>query len=145
MRHLPDDVQPRFRVAVSHLTGDDDSSVQADANLQHDVEQLAEVRVQVNELIEDPQPGEHGPLRIVLMRSGVAEISNQTVADVPRGIAIEAFDGPDARPLITAEDLAEVLSVEQLGERRGVHEVAEQHRHVPSLSGVLATGRLDHE
>jgi hypothetical protein len=145
VRHLPNNVNARFRVAVSHLSGNDNPAVQANPGLQRDVVQLAEVRVQVDELIEDPQPGEHPSSRIVLMRSGVAEIRNQTVADVPRDIAIEAFDGPDARLPITAEDLAEVLSFEQLGKRRGVHEVAEQHRHMPSLSSVPATGRLDHE
>jgi hypothetical protein len=79
------------------------------------------------------------------VRSGIAEIGDHAVAEVPRRIAVEALYRPDTCPLVAAEHLAEVLGVEQFGNRRGLDEVAEHHRHVPSVSGLFAAGPPVHD
>jgi hypothetical protein len=111
--------------------------VEADPDLDRDVEPVAEIGVQGLELVEDHEPGVHGAPGVVLVCARVAEVRDHAVADVPGHVAVETLDRAHARVLVAGEDLAEVLRVERLDQRGGADEVAEQRRHVAPLGGVL--------
>jgi hypothetical protein len=62
------------------------------------------------------------------VRQGVAEVDEQTVAEVLRDMPLIAGDHFGTRLLIGAHDLAQVFWVELAGQHRGIHQVAEQDR-----------------
>ena len=77
--------------------------------------------------LHHPQPGAHGPLRVIFMRQGVAEVDQQAIAEILGDIALKAGDHLGAGVLIGPHHLAQLLGVELAGEHGRVHQVAEQH------------------
>ena len=77
--------------------------------------------------LHDPQPGPHGPLGIIFVRQGIAEVDEQAIAEILRDMPLKAGDHLGAGLLIGPHHLAEVFRVELAGERGRVHQVTEQH------------------
>src|SRR5512145_616156 len=93
-----------------------------------------EPRMQVVHRSEDTKPSADRSLGIVLMRLRIAKIDQQTIAqelgDVPVIPANHLRTGgvirSDYAPILFGDELA--------GELRGVHEVTEHHRELPTFS-----------
>ena len=79
------------------------------------------------------QRGTHRPLRIVLVRDRRAPDGHDGVADELLDRPAEALDQAPAALEVAAEQLAHLLRVAMLGERRVAHEVREHDRHQPPL------------
>src|SRR5262249_6084422 len=67
-----------------------------------------------------------------------AEVDEQAIAELPGDVAAEAPDGAGGGLLVLREEVAPLLGVELLRERRRAHQVAEEHRQLAALarSGV---------
>jgi hypothetical protein len=118
VRRLADDRHPLPRLPHPHLAGDHDAGVDADAHPQRDPMGVAQPAVELLQLLEQGQPGVHGALGAVLTGLGIAEVDDDAVAGVARDVAEEAVGGARAGLLIPLEDLAEVLGIKRLGQRR---------------------------
>jgi hypothetical protein len=120
--------------------------VNADADTEREPVLGPQLGVELLQFLEHRQAGVHGALGAVLARVGVAEVDDDPVAGIASGVAVEAIGGARTRLLITAEDLAEVLGIKRLGQRRGADDVAEHHRHVAAVgragrAGIVSRGR----
>jgi hypothetical protein len=89
-----------------------------------------------------PSPAPHGPLRIIFVRQGVAEVDEQAIAQILRDMPVKTGNHLDARRLIGAHDLPELFGVKLRRERGRADEVTEQHRELAAFRlGVMrATG-----
>ena len=117
---------------VAHLANDSGTRVDADARFELDAVS-GSMGVHVGETIEDREPREHGTLRVVLVREGISEVREQSVAEVLRDVPVEAVDDCPAHLLVGEHELAELLRIELLRQRRRSDEVAEQDRQTPPL------------
>src|SRR5262249_16780411 len=75
------------------------------------------------------------PFRVVLARGGPAEVDEQAIAEFPGDVAAEAPDGPRGGLLVLRDEVAPLLGVELLRERRRAHEVAEEDGELTALAG----------
>ena len=75
----------------------------------------------------------HRPFRVVLASHRRAPDRHHCVADELLDRAAQAFDQRAAALEVLAEELADVLGVTMLGQRREADQVGEQHRDEPSL------------
>ena len=89
------------------------------------------------------QPRAHGLLSIVLVSLRIAEINQHPVPHVLRYEPAEALHGLGDALLVGRNDLAEVFRVHAGRECRRADQVAEHHRYLAALGGVLRL-RLDH-
>ena len=65
-----------------------------------------------------PQPGPHGPLGVIFVRQGVAEVDEQAIAEILGDMPLKAGDHLGAGVLIGPHHLAQVFRVELAGEAR---------------------------
>ena len=77
---------------------------------------LRQARIELPQGLDHPQPGPHGPLGVVLVRQGVAEVDQQAIAEILGDMPVKAGDHLGAGVLIGAHDLAQVFRVELAGE-----------------------------
>jgi hypothetical protein len=127
------------RALADQITNYDKSGGNADA----DGEPLGSTGLQARHRRLYFQPGPHRPLGVVLMRPRIAEIGQHPVAHVFGDKAVVARYDAGNGVLIGAELLAQFLGVEPRGQRRRADQIAEHHRQLPPLRGVvrLRTGR----
>ena len=78
--------------------------------------------------VHDIQPGPHGTLGIVLVCLRVAEIGEDTVAQIFGHMAVVAANDCRRRLLVGTHNLPHILRVEPTRECGGVDKVAEHHR-----------------
>jgi hypothetical protein len=143
VRRLPDDGELLSALPGAHLASDDKSGVHTEPDTKGDVALFPELGVEHAHLVEDAETGVHGTLRVVLVRAGVAEIDDHTIADVLSRVTAEPLDRPSNRVLVATDHLAEVLGVERLRQQGRADEVAEHDRHVTALGSVARAGRRD--
>jgi hypothetical protein len=93
---------------------------------------LRQAGIELSQSLDDAQPGPHRPLCVIFVRQGVAEVDEQTIAEVLRDMPLKAGDHLGAGLLIGAHYLAQLFWVELAGQHGRVHQVTEQH-------GELAT------
>ena len=67
--------------------------------------------------------------------TGIAEVHVEPVAEVLRDLTAEAVHGRPAHLLVAQDDVAEVLRIELLGQRGRAHQVREEDRQPPPLTG----------
>jgi len=87
--------------------------------------------------LDDREPGLHGALGVVFVGLRIAEIGEHPVADVFGDEATVALDRRRAAAMVGADDLAHVLGIEPRGECGRADEIAEHHREMAALGGVL--------
>src|SRR5262249_57157197 len=75
------------------------------------------------------------PFRVVLARGGPAEVDEQAIAEFPGDVAAEAPDGPRGGLLVLRDEVAPLLGVELLRERRRADQVAEKNGQLAALAG----------
>ena len=98
-------------------------------------------RVHGVESLEDRETREDGALGVVLVRGRIAEICEQTVAEVLRNVAAEPHHDGAPHLLIREDELAELLGIQLLGERSRTDEVAEEDRQSAPLTGAKGRRR----
>lgn len=130
---LPDDRERLPCDSGAHLARDHGSAVEPDPHLQGDAVALEQILVELLDAREDAHARVRSPQRVVLVRTGIAEVGEHTVSHPLGRKTLVALDRARTHALVGAQDLAEVLGVELLRERGGVDDVAEHHRHVPSF------------
>ena len=84
-----------------------------------------ECGVEWHHRVHDRKPGANRSLGVVLARSGPAEVDEQPVAKILGNVAAEALDSAGGGLLVLRDDLAPLLGVELLRERRRANEIAE--------------------
>src|SRR5262249_50009013 len=82
------------------------------------------------------------PFRVVLARGGPAEVDEQAIAEFPADVAAEAPDGPRGGLLVLRDEVAPLLGVELLRERRRADQVTEEDRQLPAFAGRRRRPRL---
>ena len=65
---------------------------------------------------------------------GIAEIDQETIPEVLRNVPIKALHYLSARLLVSTHHLTQVFRVEPAGQGRGIRQIAEHHRQLPTLS-----------
>ncbi len=100
--------------------------VHADPHLQR---RLRVLLVQLRDLFEDPEPGAHGPLGVVLVRDRRTEHRHHRVADELLDRAAMAFEHGAHAVVIRTKPRPHVLRVGLLGRRGEADQVAEEHGH----------------
>jgi hypothetical protein len=80
-------------------------------------------------LVQDPEPGPHGPLGIVLARFDGAEDRQQAVPGVLEDPAVLRLDDRREAPERAVHDGLNVLGLEPTAQPRGFHDIREQNRH----------------
>ena len=117
VRRLADDGLLLRSARADQIADDHQSRRDADARLQ------GRVGLQIAYRSDQLQPCAHGPLGVVLVGMGVAEVDQHPVAHVFRDEAAEALHGLRDALLIGRNDLAEVFRVHPSGERRRADQV----------------------
>ena len=127
------------RALADQIADDDKPGGNADA----DGEPLRSTGLQARHRRFYLQPRPHRPLGVVLMRPRIAEIGQHPVAHEFGDKAVIARDDAGNGVLIGADLLAQFLGVEPRRQGRRADEIAEHHRQLPPLGGVLRlrTGR----
>ncbi len=121
------------RAFADQIADDDKPGRDADA----DGERLRSTGLQARHRRCYFQPGPHRPLGVVLMRPRIAEISEHPITHEFGDKAVIARDDAGTGVLIGADLLAQFLGVEPRRQRRRADEIAEHHRQLPPLGGVL--------
>jgi hypothetical protein len=114
--------------------------VDADSNSQPRVRpDVRQPATQSRRRVEQPKPGPNGALGIVLVGLRPSEVDQKPVPEELGDMAVEMPDNLGAGLLVGADDLAELLGVQSLGERRKGDQVAEHHGEL----AALGTRRLE--
>ena len=79
---------------------------------------------------------QHRPVGIVFVRFGVAEIRHESVAHVLGVIPFIVVDDLFRDAMKIGDAVAQVLGVHSASQGGGVHEIAAQQRHLPSVRGL---------
>jgi hypothetical protein len=87
--------------------------------------------------LDDRKPSSHCALGVVLVRLRIAEIGKHSVAHVLGDDAPIALDQVRAALVISPDDLAHILGIEPSRHRCRTYEIAEHHRQLTALGGVL--------
>ncbi len=95
--------------------------------------------------VHDLQPGEHRPLRVVLVGDRCAEEGQHRVAHQAGQGALQAVDWGDQVLEGTVHDLGPIFGVHSLGRGGGAFDVTKEDRHHPALAfhTMARTGCLE--
>src|SRR5262249_37735663 len=88
---------------------------------------------ELTDLRHEIEPNPHGAFGIVLMRLGVAEIDEESVAHVSGDIPAHPSDHRGATNLESADHVAQVLEIELDGQSRRADEIAKKDGQLESL------------
>src|SRR5262249_22110912 len=103
-----------------------------------DLQGLARRQDELSNLCHQVQACPHGAFSLILMGLRVAEINKHSVAHVFGDVAAGLPDDVRTGLLKFLDDAVEVLGVEHGCQRGRTHEVAKQHRELPSFGGRTA-------
>ena len=83
--------------------------------------------------MQQAEPRPPGPLGVVVMRHGIAEVHEQAIAEVLRDIAVKAVDHCRTGLVIRLHDRAQVFRVQAARQLGGVHQITEHDREMPAF------------
>ena len=75
-----------------------------------------------------------GATRVRLIGDRIAVVGQDAVAEILGDVALARLDLPGGDRLVCPNDISQVLRIEALRQGRRVGHVAEQHRHLATLS-----------
>jgi hypothetical protein len=130
------------RSAFTNLAHDDEPGMNADACLdgRHAI-RLPARSIAGSKCRDNVQAGLHRAARIVLVRLRIAEVDEQSVAEILRDLPFEAVNDRGTGALIVAHDCSPVFGIESLGQRRRPDQIAEHHGKLAALAGGLHVQR----
>ena len=146
VRRGADDAGVLSDVLLADIPGDHQAGVNADPDLQGGLAVAADRRVQVPDGLDDLQPGRRRPPGIVLMGDGIAEVDQQTVAQIAGDDPVPAAQHPLAGLAVELDHDLQVLGIELERKRRRPGEVAEHDGQLPAfrappmIRGIFARG-----
>src|SRR5512145_2517856 len=91
------------------------------------------MHVESLQAVENTEPGIDSALRVVFVTLGVAKIHQETVAKILRDMLIITLDDFSTDLLICTDDCAILFGIELGREFRGVHQITEHDRELPSF------------
>jgi len=83
---------------------------------------------------DDGEPGAHDPLGVVLVRLGVAEESDQTVAEILSDVSLETGDGVRSDAAIPGGEIAPLFGIDLGCDLRRSDQIAEENRQLATLA-----------
>jgi hypothetical protein len=126
-----------------HLPHDDQPSMAPQAHGQLHPALLPQAGVELRHGFHHAQPSPHGPLRVIFVRPGIAEVDEQAITEILGDMPLKAGDHRGTGRLIGTHHFAQLLRVELAGEGGRVHQVTEQHGELAAfrLRGAGVSGR----
>ena len=121
---------------VDHVPGDHALAHRPDGHrclAGHDTNAGVDHRAESADAADDLQGGPHGALGVVLVAGRRAPDRHHGVADELLDRAAVALDDPAGKVEIARQQVADLLRVPRLGDRREAHEVGEEDRDDPPL------------
>ena len=94
---------------------------------------LHQTGIELAQGLDHPQPGPHGPLGVIFVRQGVAEVDQQPITEILRDMPFKAGDHLGAGLLIGPHYFAQVFRVELAREDSGVDQVTEHDGELAAL------------
>ena len=82
----------------------------------------------------DLQPCPHRSRGVILMRLGITEIDEESVAQILGDIAVKAFDDGSTSLLVGTYDFAILFRVELFRQSSGIDQITEHHRQLATLA-----------
>jgi hypothetical protein len=119
---------------ASHVPHDDQAGVDAQARCQAHPPLWFQARRELPQGFEYPEPGPHGPLRVIFVCQRVAEVNQQAIAEVLGDMAFKAGNHLGAGVLIGAHDFPELFGVKLRRERGRADQVTKQHGELAPFS-----------
>ena len=138
---LADDCHRIAKLAGADVADHHHAGVDADPNADADPE-VGQLVVQSPDRLDDLETGPDRALGIVLVRFRIAEVNEDTVADVVADMAFETRDDFGAAFLITTHDFVQIFGIEPRRERGRADHVAKHHRELPPFSAVAGASGL---
>src|SRR6185369_9214493 len=120
--------------AGAHRTDDDQAGMDSNARFDAGSALRLQRMVQLAHARRDGDSGQNGSFGVVVVRAGIAEKSDDAVADILVYVAAVARDAVVADALVGAQHVAQRLGVELSGECRRADNVGEQHRQLATLA-----------
>src|SRR6185369_10152046 len=120
--------------AGAHRTDDDQAGMDSNARFDAGSALRLQRMVQLADARRDGDSGQNGSFGVVVVRAGIAEKSDDAVADILVYVAAVAGDAVVADALVGAQHVAQSLGVELSRERRRADNVGKQHRQLTTLA-----------
>ena len=117
----------------THHPHHDRAGVDAKPHGELDTVLCRQTGIQGGDGLDNAQAGVHGAPGLVFMGRGVAKIDQQPIAEILGDMTRVVLDDLGRGLLVGAHHGAQVFGVELAGELCGAHQVAEQHRELPSF------------
>jgi hypothetical protein len=128
--HQADDRVPLGDGAVVAQVADHDAAgVDPDPDLECHTEPVAQLCTGVAQCHDEVQAGEYRSPGVVLVGGRVAEAGEDAVAGVVHQGAAVPADGLPGRRAVDGEQVAQLLGLDLLGQRRGADQVGEEQGH----------------
>ena len=89
---------------------------------------LLQAGIELPQGVEYPEPGPYRPRRIIFVGLGIAEVDEQTIAEILRDMPVKTGDYLGAGVLIGLHHLLQVFGVKLCRERGRADQVTEEHR-----------------
>jgi hypothetical protein len=132
VRSFPDNATLLSFARADQLADHNEPRRDADAHLQGHTYRGRELRY----CLDEGETGADGPLGVVLVCMGIAEIREHTVAHVLGDEAAIPLDRYCAAAMIGADDSPQVLWIEPARQRGRPHQIAKHHRELAAFSGI---------
>jgi len=87
----------------------------------------------LSQRLHDPEASPYGPLGIIFVCQGIAEVDEQAIAKILRNMPLKAGDHLGTGLLIGPHHRAQLFRVELAGERGRVHQVTEHDRELAAF------------
>ena len=122
--------------------GDHDGArVDADTDCRLDAVPSLQLDGRVRHPLDEPQPGQHGPPGVVLVRGGVAEARHDAVALELEHAAPQLLDGLRRHPPVQGEDVLNDLRLGHFGHVGRLHDVGEDQADEGALAPRAGSAR----
>jgi hypothetical protein len=112
---------------------DDQARMDAQPHRQLDALLARQPGIEHGDRLHHPEPALDGPLGIIFMGVGIAEVDQQAIAQILGDVAVKALDHLGTRGLICQNHVAQLFRIQLAGQHRGVDQIAEQHRELAAL------------
>ncbi len=136
VRSLSDDHLLLRQLLADGVTDDDQAGRYPNPHLQ----QVPGREQELTDLRHEVKPGSHRAFSIVLVRLGVTEIGEESVAHESGDVPAHLSDRRGAGTLESAGHVAQVLGIELDRQSRRADEIAKKDGHLPSLGLGLRQG-----
>ena len=111
-----------------------DDEARGDANPHSQLEVLLVLRLEAAQSVDNTETAYHGPLSLILVGLGIAEIYEDAVSQILGDVAIKLSDGFGTGFLKVAYDHPEILRVQSRRQFRRSDEIAKHYGQLPAFT-----------